>query len=273
MGQWASLGGLHDGNQMIREVRAFLRAAKGEAPWSTHLRKYRVTGIPTLKAGKETDMRKLILSPFREQSRCEELANSVSHGIALVAMLIGTPFLIMNAARQGDAGQVFGTSVFSATAILLYLSSAVYHALSPGKAKRVFRIIEHSAIFLLIAGTYTPFTLGILKGTWGWTLFGLVWSLVIAGVALKIFEKKPHPIISTSLYLFMGWLIVLAVNPLLAKVPTEGLLWLLTGGLFYTVGVVFFATDSKLQYGHLIWHLFVMSGTTCHYFAVLWYAA
>lgn len=218
-------------------------------------------------------MRKLTLGPSREQYRSEELANSISHGIALVALLAGTPVLIINAALQRDAGQVVGTSVFSATAILLYLSSTLYHALALGKAKRVFRIIEHSGIFLLIAGTYTPFTLGVLKGEWGWTLFGLIWVLAVAGVALKVFEKKSHPIVSTSLYLFMGWLIVLAVNPLLAKMPTAGLLWLLSGGLFYTLGVLFFVTDSQLQYGHLIWHLFVMGGTTCHYFAILWYAA
>jgi hemolysin III len=179
----------------------------------------------------------------------------------------------MHAVRQGAKGLVVGNSVFSATAILLYLSSTLYHALAPGKAKRVFRIIEHSAIFLLIAGTYTPFTLGILKGAWGWTLFGLVWGLAVAGVALKTFERISHPIVSTGLYLLMGWLIVLAVNPILAKVPTAGLLWLIAGGLSYTVGVVFFATDSQLKYGHLIWHLFVMGGTTCHYFVVLWYAA
>lgn len=224
-------------------------------------------------AAKESDMRKLTPASLREQSRGEELANSISHAIALIAMLVGTPFLILNAARQGAPAEVVGTSVFSATAILLYLSSTVYHALAPGKAKRIFRNIEHSAIFLLIAGTYTPLTLGILDGAWGWTLFGLVWALAVAGVVLKVFERKPHPIISTSLYLFMGWLIVLAINPLLAKVPTAGLLWLLAGGLFYTAGVVFFVTDSKLRYGHLIWHLFVIGGTTCHYFVVLWYAA
>lgn len=218
-------------------------------------------------------MRKLSPGSLHQQSRGEELANSISHAIALLVMLVGTPFLIMNALRQGAAGQVIGSSIFSATAILLYLSSTLYHALAPGKVKRLFRIIEHSAIFLLIAGTYTPFTLGILKGVWGWTLFGLVWGLAVAGVMLKVFVRKPHPIASTSLYLFMGWLIILAINPLLARVPTAGLLWLLSGGLFYTIGVAFFATDSKLQYGHLIWHLFVIGGTTCHYFAVLWYAA
>lgn len=209
----------------------------------------------------------------REQSRTEELANSISHAIALIAVLVGTPFLIISAMRQGDVGLVVGASVFSATAIILYLSSTAYHLLASGRAKRVFRIIDHSAIFLLIAGTYTPFTLGVLKGAWGWTLFGLIWGLAVIGVAMKTLQKMSHPIFSTSLYLLMGWLVIIAINPLLANLPTEGLLWLLAGGLSYTLGVVFFATDSRLRYGHMIWHFFVMGGTTCHYFAILWYAA
>lgn len=218
-------------------------------------------------------MRILLAGPKREQSHAEEIANSISHGIGLVAALVGTPFLIMHAARHGDAGFIVGTSVFSATVIFLYLASTLYHALPMGKAKGVFRVIEHSAIFLLIAGTYTPFTLGVLRGAWGWTFFGIVWGLAVAGVALKAFDKASHPILSTGLYLLMGWVVVIAVDPLLARVPTAGLLWLLAGGLSYTAGVAFFATDSRLQYGHLIWHLFVIAGTACHYFAVLWYAA
>lgn len=218
-------------------------------------------------------MRLLRTSPKREQSQAEEIANSISHGIALVAALVGTPILIVHAARLGDTGYIVGTSVFCATVILLYLGSTLYHALPTGKVKRIFRAIEHSAIFLLIAGTYTPFTLGVLRGAWGWTLFGIVWSLAAGGVALKTFEKVSHPIISTSLYLLMGWVIVIAVDPLLARVPQAGLLWLIAGGLSYTAGVAFFATDSRLLYGHLIWHLFVVTGTVCHFLAVLWYAA
>lgn len=217
-------------------------------------------------------VRHLRASYKREQSKGEELANTISHGMGLVAVLVGTPFLITRATRNGDAGFIAGTSIFCATAILLYLGSTLYHALSVGKAKRAFRVIEHSAIFLLIAGTYTPFTLGILRGVWGWTLLGLVWSLAAAGVALKTFEKSPHPIASTCLYLFMGWVVVIAVDPLLSRMPTSGLNWMIAGGLCYTGGVVFFAADSRLQYGHLIWHLFVLAGTACHYFAVLWYA-
>jgi len=212
-------------------------------------------------------------APRRPQSQGEEIANSISHGAALVAALVGTPYLILQAERHGDARVVVGASIFAATMILLYLSSTLYHALPVGKAKRVFRVIEHSAIFLLIAGTYTPFTLGVLRGAWGWTLLGIVWGLAAAGVALKVFNKGSHPVLSTSNYLMMGWLVVIAVDPMIARIPTAGLLWLIAGGVSYTAGVAFFALDSRLKYGHLIWHLFVMTGTACHYFAVLGYAA
>jgi len=215
----------------------------------------------------------LLAVPLREQSRGEEIANSISHGIGLIAALVATPFLVIAAIRRGEAGFIVGMSIFATTMVLLYLSSTIYHALPSGKAKRVFRIIEHSAIFLLIAGTYTPFTLGVLRGAWGWTLFGLVWGIALIGVALKAFERMSHPIISTGLYLLMGWLIVIAANPMYDRVPVSGLLWLVAGGVAYTAGVAFFVADSRLRYGHFIWHLFVMAGTTCHYFAVLWYAA
>jgi hemolysin III len=211
-------------------------------------------------------------NPNREQSQAEETANSISHGIGLIVALIGTPLLIIRAVQYGDAGFIVGACIFSMTIIFLYLASTLYHALPMGKAKRVFRVIEHSAIFLLIAGTYTPFTLGVLRGVWGWTLFGVVWGLALVGVALKSFNMTIRPILSTGLYLLMGWVIVIAVDPLLARVPTAGLLLLVAGGLSYTFGVAFFATDSRLQYGHLIWHLFVIVGTACHYLAVFWYA-
>jgi hemolysin III len=216
---------------------------------------------------------KFLANPRTDQSQGEEIANSVSHGIGLIGALIGTPFLIINAARHGGAGIIVGASVFAASMILLYLASTLYHALPIGKAKRCFRIIEHSAIFILIAGTYTPLTLGILRGALGWTLFGTIWGLAIAGVLLKAFYKTAHPVLSTGLYLLMGWLLVIAVKPLFAEMPTAGLVLLIVGGVSYTAGVAFFATDSRLKYGHMIWHLFVMTGTTCHYFLVLWYAA
>jgi hemolysin III len=208
----------------------------------------------------------------REQSQAEETANSISHGIALVAALVGAPFLITHAARSGNTGFLVGTSLFSATVIFLYLASTIYHALPTGKAKRVFKVVEHSAIFVLIAGTYTPFTLGVLDGVWGRALLVGIWGLALAGIMLKVFYKASLPILSTILYLFMGWLVVIAADPLAAKMPIQGLLWLTAGGVSYTLGVVFFALDSRLRYGHLVWHLFVIAGTTCHYFAVLWYA-
>ena len=215
----------------------------------------------------------LLAGPRREQSQAEEIANSISHGIGLAAALIGTPFLIMRAAQHGNVGFVVGTSLFSATTIFLYLASTLYHALPVGKTKRLFRVLEHSAIFLLIAGTYTPFTLGVLYGVWGWILLTTIWGLAVVGVLLKVFSRASLPILSTSLYLLMGWLVVIAADPLIANMPTQGLLWLTAGGVSYTLGVVFFALDSRLRYGHLVWHLFVLAGTTCHYFAVLWYAA
>jgi len=209
----------------------------------------------------------------RVQTREEEIANSLSHGLGLIAALVATPFLIEHAVRRGDMGFIVGASIFAATMVLLYLASTLYHALPIGRAKRVFRVIEHSAIFLLIAGTYTPFTLGVLRGAWGWTLLGLVWGIAVAGVTLKALNRMSHPVLSTGLYLLMGWLIVIAAHPLSERVPASGLLWLVAGGLAYTVGVFFFAFDSRLRYGHFIWHLFVMAGTACHYFAVLWYGA
>jgi hemolysin III len=215
----------------------------------------------------------LRVRPRREQSLGEEIANSISHGAGLLAASIGIPVLIVNAARRGDAAFIAACSLFSLTIVLMYVASTLYHALPAGKAKRVFKVLDHSSIYLLIAGTYAPFTLGVLRGGWGWTLFGIVWSLAVAGVALKASGKASNPILSTAVYLLMGWVVVIAVDPLFTRVPMAGLLWLLAGGLCYTGGVVFFATDSQLRYGHAVWHLFVLAGTVCHFFAVLWYAA
>ncbi|HXY53633.1 MAG TPA: hemolysin III family protein [Nitrospirota bacterium] len=209
----------------------------------------------------------------RGQSRKEEIANSISHGVGLAAAIIAAPFLIANALPAGNKEFLVGTSLFVATMVLLYLASALYHALPTGKVKQRMQVIEHSAIFLLIAGTYTPFTLGALRGAWGWTLLGLVWGLAIAGVSLKAFYGISHPRVFTCLYLFMGWLVLIAVKPLYVHIPLPGLVWLAAGGVAYTVGVAFYAAGSRLRYSHFIWHLFVMGGTACHYFAVFRYAA
>ncbi len=210
--------------------------------------------------------------PEREQSRGEEIANSISHGVGLVAALAATPFLIAHAVGLGDAGFIVGASVFAATMVLLYLTSTLYHALPRGKAKRAFQVIEHAAIFLLIAGTYTPFTLGVLRGAWGWTLFGLVWGLAAVGVLLAVVGGVRYRARSLLLYLGMGWLIVVAIRPLSLRIPLSGLLWLVAGGLAYTVGVAFFAAK-RLRYGHFVWHLFVLAGTACHFIAVLFSTA
>ena len=209
----------------------------------------------------------------REQSPVEELANSLSHGAALIAAAVGAPFLILRAVEHGDPGFIVGATIFAGAMILLYGASTLYHALKPGRLKHIFRIVEHSAIFILIAGTYTPFTLGVLHGWWGWLLFGLIWGLAALGVLLKLIDGVAHPIAFTLLYLMMGWLIVIAGKPLYTLLPASGLMWLVAGGLSYTIGVAFFTADSRLRFGHFIWHLFVIGGTACHYFAVLWYAA
>ncbi len=209
----------------------------------------------------------------RAQSLGEEICNSLSHGAALVAAIGAAPFLILHATGEGDVARVVGASVFAATVILLYLASTLYHSLPHGKGKRIFRALDHAAIFLLIAGTYTPFTLGVLSGPWGWSLFGVVWGLATVGVLLKGLGRLGHPVLSTGLYVSMGWVVLVALKPLLENLPAAGLAWLLAGGLAYTAGVVFYAFDARLRYGHFIWHLFVLAGTTCHYTAVFLYAA
>ena len=196
--------------------------------------------------------------------------------MALLAALIAAPFLLVATVQRGDAAAVVGASVFAATMVLLYATFMLYHALPRSRlvrAKRVFQILDHSAIYLLIAGTYTPFTLGGLRGAWGWTLFGLIWAMALAGVGLKAVAGIRDPRLSTALYLAMGWVAVIAIEPLWQRMPGWGLFWLLAGGLAYTLGVGFFATDGRLRYGHFVWHLFVAAGTACHFIAVLYYAA
>ena len=209
----------------------------------------------------------------RAQSLGEEIANSASHGVALLSAVVGVPFLILASAQNGTAVNVVGASVFAATVVLLYFASTLYHAVPHPRAKRLLKKLDHGAIYLLIAGTYTPFTLGVLGGPWGWTLFALVWALAIIGVSLKAFDRISHPLWSTGLYLVMGWLVLIAAKPLLASIAPPGLVLLAAGGLAYTLGIVFFALDSRMRYGHFVWHLFVIAGTTCHFFAVLGYAA
>jgi len=207
----------------------------------------------------------------RSPSLGEEIANSVTHGVGLAASLVTAPVLIVSATRH-DAWQVVGSSVFAATLVALYAASTLYHALPPSRAKRVFRVLDHGAIYLLIAGTYTPFTLGVLRGAWGWTLLGLVWGLAAVGVVCKSRQGFRHPRLSTAVYLAMGWLVVIAIKPMIARTPAAGLWWLLAGGLSYTVGIVFFALDHR-RFVHAVWHVFVLGGSACHVVAVLLFSA
>ena len=208
----------------------------------------------------------------RPQSLGEEIANSVSHGLGLLAALAAFPFLVIAAQQRGDVTGIVGASVFASTMVLLYLTSALFHALPVCRAKRVFQILDHSAIYFLIAGTYTPFTLGVLRGTWGWTLFGLVWGIAVIGTLVKTLGGVRYTTISTWVYLAMGWSILIAADTAWTLVPKWGLFWLLAGGIAYTLGAVFFMAE-RIRYFHFVWHLFVVAGTACHCIAVLWYAA
>jgi hemolysin III len=202
----------------------------------------------------------------------EEIANSISHGLGLILAIIALPVLVLTATRAGSARFAVGAAVFGATMIVLYLASTLYHSVTHHEAKRFFRLFDHSAIFLLIAGTYTPFTLGVLRGAWGWTLLAIVWCLAIAGIVIKAFPRTRHSWVCMVLYLVMGWLAIVAVKPIWELVPVPGILLIVAGGVAYTGGLAFFAARS-LRYSHFIWHLFVLAGTTCHFFAVLWYGA
>jgi hemolysin III len=200
----------------------------------------------------------------------EAIANSVTHGIGAVLSVTGLVTLVALAAVRGGARLIVSVSVYGATLCLLYLVSTLYHAIPAPPARRVFRVLDHASIYLLIAGTYTPFTLVLLRGRWGWALFGLVWAIAVLGVVFKAFAVGRFNILSACLYVGMGWIIVIAIKPLLVVLPLSGFLWMMAGGLFYTGGVVFFAKD-RMPYFHMVWHLFVLAGSACHFVAILRY--
>jgi hemolysin III len=208
----------------------------------------------------------------RPQSLGEEIANSVSHGVGLLLALVGFSVLVVVTLQRGDAMQVVGATVFATTMVLLYSTSTLFHAFPQSRAKRVFQVLDHSAIYLLIAGTYTPFTLGVLHGTWGWILFGLVWSMAAAGILLKAIGGIRYNTVSTLVYIAMGWLVVIAADQVWALVPKWGIFWLFAGGVAYTLGAAFFLAE-RIRFFHFVWHLFVIAGTACHFIAVLWYSA
>ncbi|MBI2814192.1 MAG: hemolysin III family protein [Opitutae bacterium] len=197
----------------------------------------------------------------------EELANSLTHGLGAGLSVAGLVLLVFKAAHCGDAWQVVSTAIFGATLVLLYTASTLYHSLRGERLKQVLQKFDHAAIFLLIAGTYTPFLLVTLRGAWGWSLFGVVWGLAVAGVTLKFWLAGRFRLISTLIYLAMGWLVMIAIKPLLAALPAGGLKLLIAGGLCYTGGAAFYLWK-RLPYHHAIWHLFVLGGSACHWTAV-----
>jgi len=207
----------------------------------------------------------------RPQTAGEEIANAISHGLGFLLAVASLPILVM-ATRHGTALDIVAVAIFSVTMMLSYLSSTLYHAIPAGRAKSLLNRIDHAAIYLFIAGSYTPFALGVLRGRWGWTLFGAIWAMAAAGIAVKLMNRLRHPLWSTGLYVAMGWTAVLAAGPLIHALPVAGLLWLLAGGLAYTLGAVVFVFDSRAKYLHFAWHLFVLAGSVCHFFAALWYA-
>jgi hemolysin III len=200
----------------------------------------------------------------------EELANSVTHGVGLALSVAGLVILVVLASLRGSAWHIVTCSVYGATLVALYAASTVYHSVREPRAKRILQVFDHSAIYLLIAGTYTPFALVNLRGVWGWTLLGLVWALAAGGILFKIFAGIRFPKLSTLVYILMGWLAVIAIRPILTHVPLGGIAWLFAGGFAYTFGVVFYASK-RVPYNHAIWHVFVLVGSICHYFAVMFY--
>jgi len=200
----------------------------------------------------------------------EEIANSITHGIGALLAIGGLGVLTAFASSRGDVWHVVACSVFGATLIFSYLTSTLYHSIQQPAIKKVFKALDHSAIFLLIAGTYTPFTLVSLRGPWGWSLFGVVWGLALVGIICETTFAKKMEVLRVATYIAMGWVVVVAARPLMARLDSGGLLLLLLGGLAYTGGVLFYAWR-KLPYNHAIWHMFVLAGSTMHFFAILWY--
>ena len=200
----------------------------------------------------------------------EETINAWTHGLGALLSLGGLSVLVFMASRHGDAWHIVSCSIYGATLVLLFASSTLYHSFRNERVKHIFRIVDHASIYLLIAGTYTPFVLVNLRGKWGWSLFGVIWGLALAGIVFQVFFVNRFRVLQTLIYLAMGWLVVVAAKPLLARLPRPGLLWLLAGGLSYTVGALFYLWK-KLPYHHAVWHLFVLGGSICHYFAILFY--
>ena len=200
----------------------------------------------------------------------DEIVNSLTHLLGAAAALAGLVVIVVFASMKGDPWRIVSFSIYGTTLFSLYLISTLYHSLQ-GRAKKVFRILDHQAIYLLIASTYTPFTLVTLRGAWGWALFGVIWGVAIVGFILDALPQKGLRIIPVIIYILMGWLVVIALDPLLENLPEAGFKWLAFGGVLYTAGIVFYALSDRFTYAHGIWHLFVLGGSVCHYVSILFY--
>lgn len=207
---------------------------------------------------------------MRRQTVLEEIFNSLTCGIGFFLSIAALVVLVVFASFHRDAVLIVSLSIYGASLVLLFLFSTLYHCLPPGKAKHVFEILDHCSIYILIAGTYAPFTLVVLKGAWGWSLFGVVWGLAIAGILFKVFFISRFRVFSTLVYLLMGWLVLIALEPLRRHLVTPGILWLAAGGVIFSLGAASYAFE-KLPFNHTIWHLFVLAGCACHFFSVLFY--
>lgn len=210
------------------------------------------------------------LQKVKFYSRAEERLNIISHAIGVVLGIIALVFLVIRAAQHGDAWHIVSFSIFGASLIILFAASTYYHSVKKPQLRSRLRVVDHAAIYILIAGTYTPFTLVTLNGAVGWTIFGVAWGMAVIGIILKLFFTGKYSIISTLLYVFMGWMIVFAIKPLINNLPTEGLYWLVAGGIAYTIGAVLYSIKA-IKFNHAIFHILVLIGSACHFVTVYWY--
>lgn len=200
----------------------------------------------------------------------EEIANAISHGIGVLLSIAALILLVVQATLHGDLWHIVSFSIYGGSLVILYLCSTLLHSIQHKKTKDIFEILDHSAIYVLIAGSYTPFMLVTLRGPLGWSIIGVIWGLAIVGIVLKIFYVKRFILVSTLCYIFMGWLIILAIKPLYDHLPFAGIVWLVAGGLFYTFGSIFYVWR-RVPYHHAIWHVFVLAGSVAHFFCVILY--
>ncbi|GAB4220734.1 MAG TPA: hemolysin III family protein [Spirochaetota bacterium] len=210
-------------------------------------------------------------NPVSGQTKREEIANVITHSIGIALGIAGLAILVVFASIKGDPWKIVSFSIYGASIIILYSASTIYHSIKNVTLKKIFQIVDHSSIFILIAGTYTPFVLVNMRGPWGWTLFGLVWGLAISGIIIKSFLGTGGDKLSTVVYLAMGWIIVIAFKKMITSIPLMGIVWLVIGGLCYSLGAIVFLLENNMPFNHPVWHLFVLAGTVTHFFGILFY--